>query len=184
VSAALFKDGIQVTSTINGTVIELTTASLTEPTFFEVRVWQSLSDDSGFYPQSEVVTLVPGQVRTSSISLQPVPTITYTDQTMTFAASPENATTIFNGKPLRVGDVITAFDSSGVLCGVHLVKNAGLYAVVVTGDDPETVQDEGASAGEMISFKINNQSATVLSGNPIWNGGGGFPLIVELSASE
>ena len=72
----------------------------------------------------------------------------------------------YNGEPLPVGTIITAFDQSGVLCGADTVHTLGNYGFMpVYGDDPGSPEDEGAVDAETIVFKINGKTATVESGD-------------------
>ena len=66
------------------------------------------------------------------------------------------------------GDVITAVDPDGVLCGRCVVENPGEYLIHVVGDDTLiTVQDEGAEPGDEITLYRNGGSPNV---SPIpWN---------------
>ena len=74
----------------------------------------------------------------------------------------------YNGS---VGEVIRAYDSSGLLCGSFTIVNEGYYgSLTCRGDDPETVADEGATAGENIIFRYKG-SFTTLRGNNTWGYG-------------
>jgi len=85
---------------------------------------------------------------------------------------------------VQIGDVITAKDPNGVICGLAYVGDAGTgegdYFIHVNGDDPNTPEDEGAEEGDTISFFINGYPAKVTSGTPVWNSGGSHK--VSLSA--
>ncbi len=72
------------------------------------------------------------------------------------------------GQPLVPGTIVTAYDQSGVLCGMDTVQTAGYYGFMpVYGDDAgSTGIDEGAESGETIVFKINGRTATVVLGDP------------------
>jgi hypothetical protein len=62
-------------------------------------------------------------------------------------------------KPAQVGDEVAAFDADGVLCGVYRVKSEGQYGFLhVYGDDGLSPEDEGASAGDSITFKVYDWS--------------------------
>lgn len=76
-----------------------------------------------------------------------------------------------NGLPLPVGSIVTARDPNGVLCGIDTVTAAGYYGFMpVYGDDPNTAgSDEGASEGEVITFRVNDRTASVTVGSAIWN---------------
>ncbi len=94
------------------------------------------------------------------------PTPYFTSFTDTLIAS------TYNGQLLAVGTVIQAYDPSGIYCGTDTVRLSGGHAIFgyfsVYGDDPGTLLDEGASAGETITFKINGRTATVTHGDATW----------------
>ena len=53
------------------------------------------------------------------------------------------------------GTEIGVFDPDGVLCGAFRIKTAGQYGMLhVYGDDPDTIIDEGAVEGDILSFRI------------------------------
>ena len=93
----------------------------------------------------------------------------------------------FNGLPIVLGSVVKAFDPDGVLCGMYVVDKApGYYGFMpVYGDDIVSQDvDEGAEAGDLLTFEINGRQATVIEGDPTWNGGPmPVPRVVRLSAS-
>lgn len=63
---------------------------------------------------------------------------------------------MLNDRLLRTGDVITAYDPDGVLCGMDtVVVGEGFGFMPVYRDDPYSIQDEGAEPGDLISFRIN-----------------------------
>ncbi len=59
--------------------------------------------------------------------------------------------------PIVPGDVIYATDPQGVICGITSVPadSFGAYLIHVLGDDPETIEDEGAVDGDTIVFWLN-----------------------------
>ncbi len=61
------------------------------------------------------------------------------------------------GTDLKIGDVITVQDNDGIACGVGVVQSDGTFLVHVYGDDPTTLEDEGANAGERLQFFVNYQ---------------------------
>jgi PKD repeat protein len=66
------------------------------------------------------------------------------------------------------GDVVDAYDASGnYLARAYAVAN-GYYSIHVPGDDPSTAVKDGAIANELILFKINQDSALVVSGDNRW----------------
>jgi len=60
-----------------------------------------------------------------------------------------------DGVPLMVGDVITAVDPRGFVCGKTIVTAPGAYLIHVMGDDPTTLVPDGAMAGDEITFYLN-----------------------------
>jgi hypothetical protein len=72
------------------------------------------------------------------------------------------------GLPLQPGDVITATDPDGVLCGVATVATAGQFLIHVYGDDQMTTPgiDEGAVGGDEITFWLN--CACPLTARQVW----------------
>lgn len=78
----------------------------------------------------------------------------------------------YNGQPLPIGSIVQAYDPSGTYCGIDTVVqdsasgNPRLGYFSVYGDDPNTTTiDEGATAGEQITFKINGRTASVTAGD-------------------
>lgn len=81
----------------------------------------------------------------------------------------------YNGELLAAGSIIQAYDSSGVYCGIDTVRydsesGSNVFGYFsVYGDDPNTTElDEGAEAGEQITFKINGRTASVTAGDDTW----------------
>ncbi|MCP4684151.1 MAG: T9SS type A sorting domain-containing protein [bacterium] len=78
----------------------------------------------------------------------------------------------YNGQPLPIGSIVQAYDPSGTYCGIDTVVldggsgNPKFGYFSVYGDDANTTGvDEGASAGEQITFKINGRTAAVDAGD-------------------
>ncbi len=96
--------------------------------------------------------------------------------------SPEST---FEGEPLTVGDVITAYDQQGVLIGRTEVQVTGKYGLMALYmDDPTTTLDEGASPGETINFRVNDILAQVLGPHePVW-GANGDVLMLNLAVQS
>jgi hypothetical protein len=93
----------------------------------------------------------------------------------TFTWTDFYGTVTYNGQPAPIGTVVDAYDPDGVHCGTFTVgditDSVGIFGFLpVYGDDPFTAGvDEGANAGETISFKVNGRDATVESGDPTWD---------------
>jgi len=70
--------------------------------------------------------------------------------------------TVSYGQPVTVGSVIVACDPDGVKAGVFTVTAAGEYGpLYVYGDDSTTTgTDEGAEAGDNITFYVNGKKAS------------------------
>jgi len=72
------------------------------------------------------------------------------------------------GGPVLEGAIIQAYDPQGVACGYAVAHAPGVWGVMhVYGDDPDTPEDEGAQAGDVITFTINGKPAQV-SGKAVW----------------
>jgi hypothetical protein len=92
----------------------------------------------------------------------------------------ENST--LGGQSLPVGAVVRAYDPDGVLAGRAEVAVSGWYLMPVYGDDSQTGLDEGAEAGDTITFTINGQAAAPQGPDaPVWTSSG-ERLRVELEA--
>jgi PKD repeat protein len=80
-----------------------------------------------------------------------------------------SGTARYKGRNVNSSDVIRALDSGGQDCtwGTVLI-DAGNYLITVRGDDPATPEDEGAPAGGAITFQINGEVASVVSGSNIF----------------
>ncbi|MFQ5499165.1 MAG: PKD domain-containing protein [Candidatus Zixiibacteriota bacterium] len=77
-----------------------------------------------------------------------------------------------NGIALAPGDVITAYDPDGVLCGMDVVRDNGKFGfMAVYRDDFYSDLDEGADPGDLISFRINGEAVQTLS-EIIWTTNG------------
>ena len=81
----------------------------------------------------------------------------------------------YNGEPLAIGSIIQAYDPSGTYCGIDTVKldtasgNPKFGYFAVYGDESDTTGiDQGAEAGEQITFKINGRTASVTAGDDTW----------------
>lgn len=107
----------------------------------------------------------------------PIPTSVWTDFYGTIVE--------FNGQPAPLGSLIEAFDPQGVLCGKFAVSTAGEYGFMPTyGDDSRTPDvDEGAEAGDEITFHVNGRPGVLSSiSDPIWVSGPTTPKLVNVFA--
>lgn len=97
---------------------------------------------------------------------QPTPAIVPNNQIGTFYCT---GGTLFEGYPLQDGDVITAYDPQGTICGKSYLSGDGQYSIYVYGDDTTTDGvKEGPVNGETVTFRINQMATQVLSGDPTW----------------
>lgn len=96
--------------------------------------------------------------------------------------SPEST---LDGRPLAVGDIVTAFDERGVLIGRAEVEVEGKYGLMAMYmDDPSTSIDEGADPGVVVSFRVNGIVARVLGPHePIWSSNGDV-VMLNLAATS
>jgi len=113
-----------------------------------------------------ILVLLTGLCLWLPVAAQIIPTTTRTD----FYGS-----VTYNGQPAPIGTVVDAYDPDGAHCGTFTVgdvtDSVGIFGFMpVYGDDPLTTGvDEGATAGQTISFKVNGRDATVDSGDPTWS---------------
>jgi hypothetical protein len=80
---------------------------------------------------------------------------------------------------LAPGQVISAFDPQGVLCGRATVGTSGkLGPMLVYADDPFTAADEGAVKGDVIRFNTNDMP--IYPANPvIWTENGAISQVCQ-----
>ncbi len=124
-----------------------------------------------------LVLLATGIVAATSHA-QPIATNVWTD----FGSA---ATTI-NGVPMPIGSIVQAYDPQGVLCGQVTATVAGKYgAMSVYGDDAFSAGvDEGCLVGDVVTFKINGQTAYKLGpGSDVWSGLGPT-VVMNLATSD
>jgi PKD repeat protein len=77
-----------------------------------------------------------------------------------------------NGEPLAPGDIISAYDPDGVLCGMCMVKESGAFGFMpIYRDDPYSDGDEGADPGDIITIEINFEEVYT-SPVIVWSGNG------------
>lgn len=83
---------------------------------------------------------------------------------------------------LQVGDIITAQDPDGIICGRYTVETAGRYGFLTCmGDDPNTTGvDEGAIDGDTITFYINEVKQQKQA---IWKSGEAIQLDLGIPAT-
>jgi len=133
------------------------------PGTYDIRVYVE-----GYYPK-----VLEGQDAPSvgvDVALDSIPEVTPTNEWVDFWSD----STVFLDHPVLVGDVITAHDPSGAVCGVFVVHTRGSYGLMhVYRDDSSTPEDEGARPGEQITFSINGYPAIALGpDDPVWTSNG------------
>jgi PKD repeat protein len=92
---------------------------------------------------------------------------------------------MLNEVPLEPGDIISAYDPQGVLCGMGTVKQDGSYGFMpVYRDDPTSPDiDEGAEPGDPISFEINFEPVYATP-QVIWTENGDRIEVCEFSTEK
>jgi len=93
----------------------------------------------------------PTSALTITMSSIPTPAIT------PFVADYWGVDAALSGDLLQPGDVISATDPDGVICGLAVVQTEGQFLIHVYGDDQLTTPgiDEGAVSGDEITFWLN-----------------------------
>jgi hypothetical protein len=88
-------------------------------------------------------------------------------------------TLTIDGEPAPVGTILAVYDPDGVYIGDFILTEAGQYGFLhAYGDDSTTAGDEGAVAGDDLSFRAflplstTPLPVTPASGSPTWQGRG------------
>ncbi len=160
-----YPDGTKLDAVFADRFGEFTLSGLAAGTY-DIRVWKGRPTDL-YFPNYAFDVANPSTG--VQIILSPAPEFTPTIFTCDFSDS--DGLTDFVGYPIRRGDVITVKDPDGVVCGAETRYQTdidGYYQVDVYGDDPGTVEDEGAVNGDVLEFFINNKPADIVNGTPIF----------------
>lgn len=65
-------------------------------------------------------------------------------------------------KGAEKGDILTVMDSDQVICGKFVVTQPGMYGFLhVYGDDPTTIEDEGAVLNDQLTFMLNQKIVSI-----------------------
>jgi PKD repeat protein len=90
---------------------------------------------------------------------------------------------MLEGVPLSPGDMITAYDPDGVLCGMGEVQPDGSYGMIlIYADDIYTADvDEGAEVGDLISIHINGVPVAT-DPTIIWTENGAVFMVCSFTA--
>jgi len=91
-------------------------------------------------------------------------------------------TAVYRGRNVTCSDVITAYDPRGLLCGqANGSSTPGYYNINVYGVYDGSSFPGGANEGEAITFKINGETAAVVSGSHIWHDKGSYQCNLVVS---
>ena len=120
----------------------------------------------GYYPANLEYTLSKEQL---ILMLAPVQEIIETYEWVNFYCD----NNYLDGQPIMPGDVIEAYDPTGVLCGQFFVTETGSYGFMPVYRDDEFTDpdDEGCEPGDAVSFTINGYPAET-SADAIWTENG------------
>ena len=70
-----------------------------------------------------------------------------------------------DGSPLPEGATVLAVDPNGAVCGAAVVASEGQYGLLACySDDPDSPEDEGAVAGDMIRLLVDG----LVQGSGMW----------------
>jgi len=62
-------------------------------------------------------------------------------------------------KSLETGDIVAAFNQDNMVCGMMEVGNTSLnQSLILFGDDPTTMENDGLAEGEIVSYKLYRTS--------------------------
>ncbi|MBD3217750.1 MAG: T9SS type A sorting domain-containing protein, partial [candidate division Zixibacteria bacterium] len=122
----------------------------------------------GYYPNNLEVTLAK---EVFELMLAPALDIVETYEWVNFYCDDN----YLNNELIMPGDVIEAYDPTGVPCGQYFVNEAGSYGFMPVYRDDEYTEgpneDEGCEPGDMVSFTINGYPAQT-SEDAIWTENG------------
>jgi hypothetical protein len=95
------------------------------------------------------------------IVLTPLKPFIVSDNWVDYYSGNTCTSTLF-GAPLPVGSVVEAFNPRGTLCGRQIVTEPGIFKFMpVYRDSAGSIEDEGASTGDIIKFTVNGIPAMV-----------------------
>ncbi|MBI5868659.1 MAG: T9SS type A sorting domain-containing protein [candidate division Zixibacteria bacterium] len=124
------------------------------PANFDLRVYKPSSGKPEFYPS--VIRNLAKPVTNVLAILSPLGNVLYSPEVRSYW----DTTSTYLGSRLKSGDVLEAFDPTGVLCGLAASAGNGGFMMYVVGDDGMADGiHEGPFAGETIDFKINGLPA-------------------------
>ena len=100
-----------------------------------------------------------------AVSLFVLPQVALKAQCTSFVPGPNSATLLGNvtldGVPAEPQDELAAYDSQGVCLGkANVIASEGLsfFSLVIYGDDPTTVEDEGMTEGDSFVLEFHDVS--------------------------
>lgn len=133
------------------------------PALVDLRVYMPSSGKPAYYPS--VIRNLAKPVSNVVAILSPLGSVRSSPEVRSYW----DTTSTFLGSRLKSGDVLEAFDPTGVLCGIATSAGNGGFMMYVVGDDglPDGIH-EGPFPGEQVDFRINGLPAQT---SVVW-----FPL--------
>ena len=86
-----------------------------------------------------------------------------------------------DGKYADIGTNISVYDIGSVLCGSFSVEKKGGYILSCKGDNPKTIEDEGAKEGEPLNFYLNDKQ---IEAKALWHAEGFTRLDITLKTKN
>lgn len=159
-----YPDGTIIESTMTDANGDYLVDELIDGGFYDVRAHSTEAAGYPYFPGLLEDVQVPASA--ADFYLSPTPTFEPNANFCQFLC--ENGS-VFEGAPLQDGDVVTAYDPRGTLCGISEEAGDGNFSMFVYGDDPFTENIiEGPGDGEVVSFRVNDNPAQILSGSPTY----------------
>ncbi|MFC1502713.1 PKD domain-containing protein, partial [bacterium] len=106
-------------------------------------------------------------------------------QTPTFCDFWSNQASMYRGTLITNSHTIKAFDARGKLCGqtTGISSHPGSYQFFVYGEYEGSPWPGGARDGEAVTFKINDETATVIAGSNVWHDGGSYSCDLDVPSA-
>lgn len=151
------------------------------PAEFDLRVWRNVLVGGSLLKASHFPTVVrnlPEPISNTTVRLIAVPD---------FATNPisycdlSDDGTLYLGELILPGDVIETLGDDGAVCGVTRTSASGSWLGRAYGDDPSTQGvDEGPEPGDVLGFRINGLSSSIINAPITFSGSIGCNKFPEL----
>jgi len=157
----LFLDGAKIgeTNAANGNY-QFVVPDMSD--LYQVRAYKFVDTNNGWYPTcypesgSGDTIVFTGNTAIVDLVLDSVSLTSKSENSCDFYGGAQHL-----GASALVGDVVTAKDNAGNLCGVYIVKKEGKFGILTVLGAESGKPELGPEEGESISFYINKTLATI-----------------------